>query len=275
MEISVSTYHYKPKVDRKQRAMDETAVCDMIEKIRLTHHTCGYRTLMPYLKQEGLLIGETRLRRIMRENSLQAKVRRAFTRTTNSNHGYRYFPNLIRGKEVRNLNQVWVADITYIRVLTGFIYLAAIMDLYSRKIVGWALSRNIDADLCLDALTMAIKRRKPAVGTIHHSDRGVQYLCNKYVALLQASGFEISNSARGNPYENAFIESFNKTLKVNEVYLAHYDSMAQVFEDVPRFIEEVYNEKRVHSGIDYQTPNAFERNLEKGQNNDRYTLKLW
>jgi putative transposase len=122
---------------------------------------------------------------------------------------------------------------------------------------------------------MAIARRKPPVGTIHHSDRGVQYLCGKYVALLKGDGFEISNSAKGNPYENAFIESFNKTLKVNEVYLAHYDSMAQVFEDVPKFIEEVYNEKRLHSGIDYQTPNEFERTLAKTPNIDRYTLKLW
>lgn len=275
MELSVSAYHYKPKVDRKERAIAETAVCDMIEKIRCTHHTSGYRTLLPYLRQEGIFIGETRLRRIMRENSLQAKVKRAFTRTTNSNHGYRYFPNLIRGREVKDINEVWVVDITYIRVLTGFVYLAAVMDLYSRKIIGWALSRNIDADLCLDALKMAIERRKPPVGCIHHSDRGVQYLCHKYVALLKNSGFEISNSARGNPYENAFIESFNKTLKVEEVYLAHYDSMAQIFEDVPKFIEEVYNEKRVHSGIDYRTPNEFERSLQNGSNNNRYTLKLW
>lgn len=275
MEISVSTYHYKPKVDRKERAITEAAICDMIEKIRLVHHVSGYRTLMPYLRREGLFIGETRLRRIMRENSLQAKVKRAFTRTTNSNHGYRYFPNLIRGKEVKDINEVWVADITYIRVLTGFIYLAAILDLYSRKIVGWALSKNIDADLCMDALQMAIARRKPPMGVIHHSDRGVQYLCHKYVGLLTEAGFVISNSARGNPYENAFIESFNKTLKTNEVYLAHYDSMAQVFEDVPKFIEEVYNEKRVHSGIDYKTPNEFERSLENGSNIDRYVLKLW
>lgn len=275
MKISVSTYHYKPKVDRKERAIKETAVCDMIEKIRCVHHTAGYRTLLPYLRQEGLFIGETRLRRIMKENSLHAKVKRAFTKTTDSNHSYRYFPNLIRGKEITSINQVWVADITYIRVLTGFLYLAAIMDLYSRKIVGWALSQHIDADLCLEALKMAIQRRKPQIGIIHHSDRGVQYLCRIYVALLKAAGFEISNSAKGNPYENAFIESFNKTLKVEEVYLAHYDSMAQVFTDVPKFIEEVYNEKRVHSGIDYQTPNEFERKLQNGSNTNRYTLKLW
>lgn len=274
MELSVSTYHHKPKVDRKQKAIEETYVCDMIEKVRLTHHTSGYRTLLHYLRSDGISIGETRLRRIMKENSLQAKVKRAFAVTTNSKHGYRYYPNLIRGKEVKNINEVWVADITYIRIMTGFVYLAAIMDLYSRKIVGWALSKNIDSDLCLEALNMAIIRRNPSAGIIHHSDRGVQYLCHKYVELLKTNKFDISNSAKGNPYENAFIESFNKTIKTEEVYLAHYDSVAEIFEDVPKFIEEVYNEKRVHSSIDYKSPNEFERNLNDNKI-DRYTLKLW
>ena len=156
-------------------------------------------------------------------------------------------------------DQVWASDITYIRIANGFVYLAVIIDLYSRKIVGWQISKKIDGDLVFDALEMAIKRRSPRRGIIHHSDRGVQYLCDKYIEKLKLHGFHISCSAKGNPYDNAWTESFMKTLKDNEVYMWHYETFLDVIERVPYFIEEIYNKKRVHSSLGYLTPEEFEK----------------
>lgn len=157
--------------------------------------------------------------------------------------------------------QVWAADLTYIRIVNGFVYLAVILDLFSRKVIGWAISRHIDAELALAALCQAIQTREPPAGCVHHSDRGVQYLGKEYVGLLTEHKFAISNSAKGNPYHNAFAESFMKTLKQEEVYLANYETYLDVLENLPSFIEEVYNEKRVHSGIDYLTPSELEEKI--------------
>jgi len=168
------------------------------------------------------------------------------------------------------VNQVWASDFTYIRIENSFVYLAVILDLYSRTVVGWAISKNIDAALALSALQMAIQRRKPKGGCIHHSDRGVQYLCKKYVEVLEKNNFLISNSAKGNPYDNAWVESFMKTLKQEEVYLANYQTYLDVIENLPIFIEEVYNEKRVHSSLNYQTPEEFE----KQQESDRFNIEF-
>lgn len=187
----------------------------------------------------------------MERYSLQAKIRRAFVVTTDSKHNHRVYPNLVKDLTITNLNQVWATDFTYIRVANGFVHLAVILDPFSRRVIGLAISRNIDADLAVAALSMAIERRMPEPGVIHHSDRGVQYLCKKYVALLEEHGFQISNSAKGNPYDNAWVESFMKTLKQEEVYLANYETYLDVIENLPRFHEEVYNEKRIHSGINY------------------------
>ena len=262
MNLSSSTLYYKPKVSREVRERRDANLRDEIEKIRCEHPRSGYRTLLRYLSRKGMIIGETRLRRVMTQYSLQAKLKRAFVRTTDSEHGHRVYPNLVKDLKITKLNQVWASDFTYIRIDNGFVYLAVILDLFSRKVVGWALSKNIDADLAVCALDMAIEQRKPPKGCIHHSDRGVQYLGKKYVEVLNKNEFQISNSAKGNPYDNAFVESFMKTLKQEEVYLANYQTYVDVLENVPRFIEDVYNQKRIHSGIGYLTPHEFEQQLE-------------
>ena len=165
------------------------------------------------------------------------------------------------GRRFEDINQAWAADLSYIRISNGFVYLAVVLDLFSRKVIGWAISRHIDAELALAALRHAIAARRPPRGCIHHSDRGVQYLSKDYVALLNEHGFVISNSAKGNPYHNAFVESFMKTLKQEEVYLANYETYLDVLENLPTFIEQVYNEKRVHSGIGYLTPSELEAGI--------------
>jgi transposase InsO family protein len=179
--------------------------------------------------------------------------------------------------EVTGINQVWVSDITYIRVLTGFVYLAVILDLFSRRVIGWALSKSIRHELTVTALRMAIEARNPGAGVIHHSDRGVQYACDDYVALLDEYGFQGSMSAPGNPYDNAFAESFMKTLKNEEVHLCEYESFTDVAEQIPQFIEAVYNQKRVHSGIQYLPPAEFEAILQDKKRKaslGQVTLKL-
>lgn len=210
----------------------------------------------------------------MNKFGLKARIKRAFVRTTDSNHSHRVYPNLIKGMVVTGVDQIWVADITYIRIDNGFVYLAVILDLFSRRVVGWSLSKQIDGDLTTAALRMAIGQRKPKPGIIHHSDRGAQYLCSQYVELLKENRFHISNSTKGNPYDNAFAESFMKTLKQNEVYLGSYQTYLDVIENLPAFIEEVYNKKRVHSRLEYLTPIEVEELEKSGKLDGRFDLEI-
>ena len=209
----------------------------------------------------------------MKKFDLRPITWRRFTKTTDSNHNLPIFRNLLKKRRVRAINQVWVADITYIRIQSGFVYLAAILDLYSRKVVGWAISKRIDTQLCLAALQMAIHRRSPR-GCIHHSDRGVQYASTDYVTLLKQHGLQISMSAKGNPYDNAFMESFNKTLKYEEVHLWNYETYSDVIDRLPFFIEEVYNRERLHSSIGYVPPTEFEDSVLKLKPAKRPVLNL-
>lgn len=260
--LSTSTYHRDPKISREQKAEQDANIRGQIEMIRAEFPRAGYRPLIHYLKRQGISVGETRLRRVLGESNLFIKPKKRFVKTTDSKHPFNVYNNLLPEMTLTGLNQVWVADITYIRIQTGFVFLAVILDVYSRKVIGWAISQKIDYRLTLSALLMAIRRRRPPREVIHHTDRGVQYLCERYVKVLQRYGFHISHSAKGNPYDNAFAETFMKTIKYEEVYLWNYKSIIDVVERVPYFIEEVYNKKRLHSSLDYLSPEEFERQIE-------------
>ncbi len=256
--ISISTYHADPKISRSEREEFEADVRGKIEQVRVEQPMTGYRPLLRHLKRQGVVIGERKLRQIIKKFELQVRPKKRFVKTTMSDHNQRRFPNLIEEMTIDSINQVWASDITYIRIENGFVYLAVIIDLFSRKIIGWQISKRIDSKLVVDALQMALERRKPNRGAIHHSDQGVQYLSDDYVSLLHENGFYVSCSEKGNPYDNAWTESFMKTLKYNEVYLWNYKTILDVIERVPYFIEEIYNRKRLHSALDYQTPEEYE-----------------
>lgn len=239
---------------------------DLIERVQAEFPFYGYRRIHEHLElRMGVTVNEKKILRIMRKFGLKALIWRGFkVKTTDSNHDHGYAPNLLPGLRVSGINQVWVADITYIRILTGFVYLAAILDLFSRRVVGWAISKRIDAELCLQALDDAIEKRKPRPGLIHHSDRGVQYACEEYRQRLLEHGIIASMSAKGYCYDNAFMESWFKTLKAEEVYLTEYETTEDVLKNIPRFIEAVYNDKRLHSSLGYLSPVEFEKLAAKG-----------
>jgi len=261
IELSTSSYYYKPKVARTTRDQDDADLRGLIEDIQGMFPKAGYRNVRKHLLRSGLVVNSKRIRRVMLKYSLHAQVKKRFVRTTDSEHTYHVYPNLLKGRTITGINQVWVSDITYIRIATGFVFLAVIMDLFSRRIVGWAISKSLDREVALSALRMAISQRKPSEGLLHHSDRGVQYACNDYIELLNENKIQISMSRSGNPYDNAFAESFMKTLKNEEVYLWEYENFLDVVERIPFFIEEVYNRKRLHSGIGYLPPEEFEEML--------------
>jgi putative transposase len=258
MELSSSTYYKEKSFSSSEKEEMEADIRGQIESVRVEFPRAGYRTLLKYLERRGIFVTEYRLRKVLKKFSLHIKLKRRFVRTTDSNHGHKVYPNLLGDHQVTKLNEAWVADITYIRIANGFVYLAVILDLHSRVVVGWQISQRIDGELALDALKMAYERRGYPAGVIHHSDRGVQYLCEKYIGFLTDHEFKISCSRKGNPYDNAFAESFMKTIKTEEVYLFNYETILNVAERIGRFIEEVYNEKRVHSSLNYLTPKEFE-----------------
>jgi len=268
----MSTYYADPKVTRGEKEERDADIRGKIEQIRVTFPRAGYRPLLHYLKRSGVTVGETRLRRILKESGLFVKPKRKYIVTTHSKHDEIIYPNLIHEMSIDNINQVWTADITYIRINNGFVFLAVILDLYSRKVIGWAISKRIDGQLTLDALTMAIARRNPPEGVIHHSDRGVQYLCEKYIGKLKEYKFHSSCSRKGNPYDNAWTESFMKTIKHEEIYMGQYETYLDVLGNVPGFIDEIYNKKRLHSSLGYLPPDEFEDRYLK--RTDRPIFKL-
>jgi transposase InsO family protein len=234
-----------------------------IQKIALRQPSYGYRRVQAELRRGGQQVNHKRVRRLMREDNLLCVRRRSFVRTTDSRHGFTVYPNLARKMLLTDINQLWVADITYIRLQSEFVYLAVILDAYSRRVIGSALSRSLSAELALAALRMALKGRHFAPGLVHHSDRGVQYASGDYTQLLREHKIQISMSRRGNPYDNAQAESFMKTLKYEEVYRSDYRDERDARSGIGRFLEKVYNQKRLHSALKYVPPAEFERSLVK------------
>jgi len=236
-----------------------------IQKIALQMPSYGYRRVQAELRRRGQAVNHKRVRRLMREDNLLCVRRRSFVRTTDSSHGFKVYPNLAKELVLSNLNQLWVADITYIRLRAEFVYLAVLLDAYSRRVIGWELRNSLTAELALGALQMALQNRHFRPGLVHHSDRGVQYAANEYTHLLREHGIQISMSRRGNPYDNAQAESFMKTLKYEEVHRSDYYDQRDVRRSVGRFLDKVYNQKRLHSALSYVPPAEFERDLRKAK----------
>ena len=251
---------------KKEQAEDDSDLRKEIRSITLEFPFYGYRRVTKELHRRKISINHKHVSRIMKEDNLICRRKRAFKPvTTNSDHNCRIYPNLAKGLIVTGLNQLWVADITYVRMPHGFIYLAAIEDVFSRKCIGWNLGIDIDTQLALEALDMALTKRK-TIGfsnLIHHSDRGVQYASDEYTYELKKLNIKISMSRSGNPYDNAFAESFNKTFKVEEVYINEYETFEEALKNIKHFIEIVYNKKRLHSSIGYVPPEEFERKVLK------------
>ncbi len=256
--VSRSWWYRHPTAD--ERAEQETALRDAIERIVLEFPGYGYRRVTRTLQREAWDINHKRVLRVMREESLLCQLERRFVRTTDSGHDWRTYPNLLSQVVTTRADQAWVADITYIRLPTTFVYLACVLDAWSRRCVGWQLSRTIDTALTLAALNQALTSRQPAPGLIHHSDRGVQYASAVYIARLTEAGAQVSMSAVGNPYDNAKAERFFKTLKREEVYLNNYQTFDDAEANLGRFIGDVYNAKRLHSSLGYVPPFEFETN---------------
>ena len=273
MNLAPSSYYYKPKSNPGQAKAD-AELRDQIERIQGEFPGYGYRRLGKQLRREGIRINGKRIRRVQRRYQLFPIRWKSFKiATTDSKHGYKVYPNLLAGLTLTGMDQAWVADITYIRILKGFVFLAALLDRYSRKVIGWAISKRIDAEMCLAALKSPLAKRQPPPGCIHHSDRGVQYACGEYVALLQAANMKISMSRTGNPYDNAHMESFFKTLKYEEVHLSNYETYDDVVERLPHFIEEGYNKKRLHSALGYLPPEEYEMRIGRTTTAGRAPLK--
>jgi len=273
MTLARSSFYHKLKDKGHEEMQKEADLRGKIEAICLEYPRYGYRRVTEQLKREGLRVNHKKVLRLMRESDLLCRIRRRRVKTTDSKHRFPRYSNLIKGIAITRLNQVWLSDITYIRIRTGFVYLAAILDAYSRKVVGYAASRSLDTYLTLEALKMAVARRQIGPGVIHHSDQGVQYASGEYVDELKRHGFLISMARAGNPYENATMESFFKTLKHEEVNLCQYEAYQDVVTRLPYFLEDVYNHKRLHSALGYRSPNEFEELLNQ-ENNERPSQAL-
>jgi putative transposase len=237
------------------------ALRDMIQRIALEFPSYGWRRMTAELQRRGWAVNHKRVYRRMHEDNLLCLRKRKFVVTTDSDHGLPVYPNLARAMTLTGLDQLWVADLTYIRLELEFIYLAVILDAFSRRVIGWALDRTLETALTLQALRMALGRRRPVSGLVHHSDRGVQYASLDYTQLLQEQGIRISMSRQANPWDNAACESFLKTLKYEEVYRTEYRDLADARASIGVFLEKVYNQKRLHSALGYLPPAEFEREL--------------
>ena len=239
---------------------------DAMQRIAVEMPSYGRPRITAELRRQGWQVNPKRVYRLMREDNLLCVRRRKFIVTTNSAHGLRVYPNLARSMVLTEVGQLWIADITYIRLQVEFVFLAVILDAFSRRSIGWALDRTLEAELTLAALRMALSQRTVAPGLVHHSDRGVQYASQDYTDLLQSRGIQISMSRKGHPWDNAACESFMKTLKYEEVYRSEYRDLAEARASIRQFLEQVYNNKRLHSALGYLPPAEFEAQRAAQQN---------
>jgi transposase InsO family protein len=249
---------------KRQPCVEETVVRAAIQEIAVEHHRrYGYRRITAELRHRGMVVNRKRVLRMMQEDNLLAVRRRKFVCTTDSRHPFEVFLNLAKRMELTAPNQLWVADLTYVRLRHEFVYLAVVLDAFSRRVVGWAINRSLRSTVAVDALKQAIESRKPLPGLVHHSDRGVQYASHDYTGLLQAHGATCSMSRVGNPYDNARCESFLKTLKQEEIYCHEYRDIDDLRIHSSAFMDDYYNRHRLHSALGYVSPAAFEEAIER------------
>jgi putative transposase len=262
LEVSRSGY-WKWRNQHDSVPYEDMNLRNQIQEIALEFPGYGYRRITAELRNRGYKVNHKHVLRLMRQDNLLCIKKRFKPVTTDSSHGLPVYPNLLKGTKITGINQVWAADITYVQLLHENIYLAVILDLASRKCIGWDLSRNMGSQLVMNALARALKDRwtDSMQDLVHHSDQGVQYASKDYVDCLKLHHIKISMSRKGNPYDNAFAESFMKTLKYEEVYLNEYDTFEDAFTNIRHFIETVYNRKRLHSSIGYKSPERFEREV--------------
>ena len=274
MGLARASYYHKPTRQGKLQERD-MELRQQIEEIHVELPGYGYRRIRRHLLDRGIRVNSKRIKRVMREYSLFSCIKKLMKPRGGAAGVKLFFPNLVRGIKINGPNQVWATDLTYIKLVSEYVYVSAIIDVYTRRIVGWAISRDLSHKFCLEALEIAVKRHKPSKGIIHHSDRGVQYACIDYVEYLKRNNFQISQSRLATPEDNAFIESFFKTMKKEEVYFKEYKTMNDVIKNLPKFIDEIYNRKRLHSSLGYKTPEAFEEEVMKLKPADRPVQKLW
>jgi putative transposase len=244
--------------ERKAPSEAETALRDVVQKTALADRTLGYRRIAAVVERSGCQSSEEKVRRILKEDNLLAIRRRKFVVTSDSNHPFRVYPNLAESAELSQVDQLWVADITYIRLRQEFVFFAVVLDAYSRRAIGWKLGRSLHTRLSLDALEMALASRRPRPGLMHHSDRGTQYASNEYVQRLEQCGASVSMSRPARPWENGKCESFIKTLKKEEIDARRYRSFGELEQHLDEFLEQIYNRVRLHSALDYRSPAEFE-----------------
>ena len=252
---------YRHWHEREPRAEEMELRARMHQVVLANRRNYGYRRVTRELRHQGWAVNHKRVARLMAEDNLLCLRRRRWVATTDSGHDLRVYRNLAARMELTGIDQLWVADITYIRLAEEFLYLAVVLDAFSRRVVGWALDQRLDAGLAVAALRQAIDARQPAPGLVHHSDRGVQYASRAYVDLLLEHGIAPSMSRAGNPYDNAKCESFMKTLKQEEIYTRHYRDRTDLEAHAGEFIDRYYNRRRLHSALDYRSPEAFEQSL--------------
>jgi putative transposase len=257
----VSRASYYREWEKTAGSDADTELRDQIQKIALRFRRYGRRRVTEELRRQGCTASKSKIRRILQEDNLLAVRKRKFIVTTRKENQFRVYPNLAERLELSDMNQLWVADITYIRLQREFVYLAVVLDAFSRKVVGWALGRELKASLTLTALQKALDNRHPGPGLVHHSDQGSQYACQEYVGLLERQKALLSMSRAGRPWENGRCESFIRTLKEEEIDARPYDDLAELERHIEEFIDQFYNRERLHSALGYRSPEEFEQKV--------------